>query len=268
MRSIARAAWPRRAPLLLLAALLLLPSPLGAQKHPVTDRALSTSLMAAATPFPSSPHRMWGDTLTAPGRVRLELGYSRIVLGEIPLPLLVLGVRTDFLYSDSAGLSGGLTGLRVAFPTTRGTRDGGLPAAVEVHAGFRTLSHLDRPALPDVGLDFVAGWSNLAENTNGAFGIRAPVEWVRPNPRGRLTLGIAPTIAWGHIRFRGCEDTGPGDNCGDLGIQLEFGRTRFLLAGGMSLGLAPSGLSLSLGTQQLLAAGQDPRLALALAWTP
>jgi hypothetical protein len=259
---------PSRPAAMLLLGALTLPCALAAQKHAVTDQSLASSLLAASVPFPSAPQRLWADSLDSTERVRFEFGYSRLVLGGAASPLMIGGIRWDHPQRDSTGHSAAVVGLRFGFQPMEEAREGRFPAAVELHAGARSLGFVEGSRRPDVGFDIVVGWSNLGERTNGSLGLRFPVEVTRRNGWGRLTFGVVPTVAWGHIRFRSCEDRGRGDNCGDLGIQLEFGRTRFLLAGGMSVGLDPAGLAISVGTQQLLAAGQDPRLALGLSWTP
>jgi hypothetical protein len=246
---------------------LLVPAALFAQKHAVTDRALSTSLLAAAVPFPSSSQRAWQDSLHLPERFRMDVGYSRVGIGAAAEPLLIAGLRTDFASSDPESLTAAMTGIRMGVrPTEDAT--GSRPFAVEGYAGIRTLAHPDRGRLPDMGVDVAVGWSNLGERSHGTLGVRFPFEFVQARSWGRLTFALVPTMAWGHIRVRQCENLGSGDNCGDLGLQLEFGRTRFLMAGGVSAGLNSTGLALSLGTQQLLVTGQEPRLSVGLSWTP
>jgi hypothetical protein len=83
--------------------------------------------------------------------------------------------------------------------------------------------------------------------------------------RARVGLLLAPTMAWGRLLFRTCEDRGPGDNCGDLGLQLDLGRTRYLLAGGVGLHAPRHALTLSIGAQRLFAQGQPVRASVAVA---
>ena len=120
-------------------------------------------------------------------------------------------------------------------------------------------------ALP---FDLVVGWGNLAVDTRASVGFRIPIEWVGESRHGRITVFAAPSVAWGHIRVRPCEDRGPGDNCGDLGMQVAPGRTRFLLAGGTSVTVLPARLSVVAGVQRLFAKEEESRIWIGTAWTP
>jgi len=141
-------------------------------------------------------------------------------------------------------------------------------SALELYIGVRTMAFLDEPSLPDVGIDLVAGWGNLGVDTRASLGFRVPIEMVRETKHGRLTVFAAPTMAWGHIRVRPCDDDGPGDNCSDLGVQAVFGRTRFLMAGGASLSVLPARLSVVAGVQRLFAKQEETRVWIGTAWTP
>jgi hypothetical protein len=240
---------------------------LAAQKHRITDRSLTASLLSAAVPLPSTTLRAWGDEEVAEARHRVELQLSHS-LGAAVSPLLIVGVRADQPVRDSTGVGAAVFGLRLGFAPEAARGGSGMPTALEVQIGGRRLNHLRDPAWPDLGLDVVVGWSGLDETTQGTVGVRVPVELARPLGRSRLLLSAAPAAAWGHVRFRECVNLGPDDGCGDLGMQLEFGRTRFLLAGGATLDIVPARVALSVGTQQLMVARQRPRLAVGMTWAP
>ncbi|MBW3552762.1 MAG: hypothetical protein KY466_04580 [Gemmatimonadetes bacterium] len=248
---------------LLFLLLTALSAPGVAAQHVAADRSIAASLLTALQLPTSSPFR-WIDDWPPRPAFRVDLQYSRLVAGDRASPLIIAGARSDRISRDSVGWSAGVTAFRVAIGTGSDARR--RPLAMEVQLGGRTLDYLESPFRPDLGIDMLVGWSSLEGDADGSLAFRLPAEWVRPLRDGRLTLAFAPTVAWGDMKIRGCHDDGPNDNCGDLGLQLEFGRTRFILAGGASVGFAPTGLVVSVGVQRFLAAGQEPRLALGVAW--
>lgn len=257
---------------LLPLVIALAPVAVQAQERHPGDRSISGSLFAVAVPSPFAPVRLTPDSLFGVGATRLDITYGRAWDGSAfagdAHSMVILGVRREQQGRDSTrALSSGVAGIRVGLRADEEARS--MPvAAVEAYVGGRTMGYLDNPNVPDAGIDVGIGFSDFAGNARGSLGVRTPVEFVRETARHRYTIFVAPTVAWGAIRLRECEDNGPGDNCGDLGIQLAFGRTRFLVAGGGSVTVAPSRLSLSGGVQRMLAAGELPRLWLGASWTP
>lgn len=257
-----------------LAALsLLLCAPLRAQDRSPTDRSLGASLLAVSVPGPSAPLWALGDSSPSRTRARIEAVYGRAVVGDRVggvQPTVVLGLRGESQTRDSAGnyqRGAAVVGARVGIRA--GDRAAAQPiSALELYVGGRSMSFLDRPYLPDIGVDLVTGWGNLGVDTRASLGLRVPIEMVAQSRYGRVTLFAAPTMAWGHIRVRSCEDRGPGDNCGDLGMQAVFGRTRFLLAGGGSVSLLPARVSVTLGAQRLYARDEETRIWIGTSWTP
>ena len=247
---------------------------LPAQDRTPTDRSLGASLLAVSVPGPSAPLWQLRDTSRKEAaKTRLEAIYGRAVTGDRiggVQPTVVLGLRYEEQTRDSAGhvnRGAGVTGARIGLRA--GDRADNQPlSALELYIGGRNMAFLDKPYLPDVGIDFVVGWGNLGVDTRASMGFRVPIELVGENKYGRFTLFAAPSMAWGHIRVRSCEDRGPGDNCGDLGMQAVFGRTRFLLAGGTSLTVLPTRLSIVAGVQRLYAKGEESRIWIGTAWTP
>lgn len=240
------------------------------QRHAKTDAALAGSLLTAV-PLPVSTGAWPLDTLRPGRRLRAEVQYSRLARGGVAGARAIVGVRWDSPGRDSVGWSASVVGLRTA--VTRNREGRATPSALELQLGGRTLGYMEQRWAPDVGLDVLVGLSRL-DRTEPDFtlALRAPVEWVLPaglagaaGPGG-LILSLVPTMAWGDVHVEGCVDDGPGDNCGDLGIQLEPGRTRFLMAAGIGVVLEPLGLTASVGATQLLALRQEPRLTLGLAW--
>ena len=235
-----------------------------AQRHATTDAAIAGSLLTAV-PLPLSAGAWVTDTLWLDQVVRVDVQYSRLARGEVAGARTILGIRWDAPQSDTLGWSALTSGLRVA--VTRNEDGRATPSALELHVGGRSLGYLEREGWPDVGFDALFGLSRLdAPDVDFTVAFRVPAEWVLPAGPGRVLLSLVPTVAWGDVHIEGCVDDGPGDNCGDLGVQLEPGRTRFLLAGGLGIAVPPAGLTVSLGATQLLALGQRPRLALGLAW--
>jgi hypothetical protein len=246
---------------------------LDAQDRSPTDRSLGGSLLAVSVPGPSAPLWKLRDSVRSKTATRFEAIYGRAVTGDRVggvQPSVVLGIRTETQSRDSAGNfqpGAGIAGARVGLRA--GERAGNQPlSALELYFGARNMGFLDRKYVPDVGIDFVVGWGNLGIDNRASMGFRIPIEIVSENRYGRFTVFAAPTMAWGHIRVRSCEDRGPGDNCGELGMQAVFGRTRFLLAGGTSLTVLPARLSVVAGVQRLFAKEEESRIWIGTAWTP
>lgn len=268
----------------LAVAMLAAGHTLSAQHHTPTDRSLSTSLFAVSVPGPSAPLWTTPDSMKGGEGTRWEIAYGRAARPTTfaaEASTLVIGVRaeqqsrqrieieglTDPDTSTSRQLTAGVAGFRVGLRADERMRSSPI-GSIEGYIGGRSLAYTRNSNVPDFGIELVAGLSNFVEDLRGQLGFRFPLELVRETSRRRYTLFAVPTMAWGAIRLRGCEDTGPGDNCGDLGIQLAFGRTRFLAAGGASVSVLPSRVSLSGGVQRMLAAGESPRLWAGAAWTP
>ena len=141
-------------------------------------------------------------------------------------------------------------------------------SALELYAGGRTQVLPHATVRPDAGVDAAVGWGGFGEDTRASFALRFPVE-VAGSARGaRLSAFAAPTMAWGYIRMRSCEDRGPGDNCGDLGLQLAWGQTRYILSGGISAAAERIGLAASVGVQRLVAPREVARLWLGVSIAP
>lgn len=244
-----------------------------AQDRSPTDRSLGASLLAVSLPGPSVPRLRRPDSTKSESVVRFEATYGRAFTGgQIGgvQPMVVLGIRGEQQKRDSDGnyeggpnaVGGGRVGIRA------GERAEEQPiSAIELYVGVRNIT-IRKPSLPDVGIDLVAGWGNIGVDTRGSIGLRVPIEMVSETKHGRLTVFAAPTIAWGHIRVRPCEDRGPDDNCGDLGIQAVLGRRRFLIAGGASLSVLPARLSVVAGVQRLFARQEETRVWIGTVWTP
>lgn len=246
---------------------------LRAQNRSPTDRSLGASLLAVSVPGPSAP--LWTLVDSSPSRTHahLEAVYGRAVTGDRVggvQPTVVLGLRGESQTRDSAGhyqRGAAVVGVRVGIRA--GERSAAPPiSALELYVGGRSMSFLDKPYLPDIGVDLVTGWGNLGIDTRASLGLRVPIEMVAQSRYGRVSLFAAPTMAWGHLRIRPCEDRGPDDNCGDLGMQAVFGRTRFLLAGGASVSLLPARLSITVGAQRLYARDEETRIWIGTSWTP
>jgi hypothetical protein len=257
-----------------LALAVLLPvAALRAQDRSPTDRSLGASLLAVSIPGPSAPVWDIRDTSKSRTKARLEVNYGRAFTGDHiggVQPTVVLGLRSESQSRDSAGKKlGGAEVAGVRLGVRAGEHAETQPiSSLELYLGARSMGFLDQPYLPDIGLDVVAGWGNMGVDTRASLGLRVPIEMVAQSSWGRVTLFAAPTVAWGRVGVRACEDRGPGDNCGDLGLQAVFGRTRFLIAGGASMSVLPARLSISAGVQRLYAKHEEPRVWFGTAWTP
>jgi hypothetical protein len=213
------------------------------------------------------------DSSKSRTRARLEVNYGRAFNGDHAggvQPTIVFGLRSESQSRDSAGnkLGGAeVAGIRLGVRAGEHAEEQPI-SSLELYLGARSMAFLDKPYLPDFGVDVVAGWGNFGVDTRASLGVRVPIEVVGQSSWGRLTVFAAPTMAWGQIGMRACEDRGPGDNCGDLGIQAVFGRTRFLLAGGASLSVIPARLSVSAGVQRLYASHEEQRVWFGTSWTP
>lgn len=248
------------------------PGSLDAQERSSTDRSLSASLLAVSIPGPVAPFMAADGSGTGAHATRFEVEYGRVMPGGRiggDGEMVVLGVRSESQASDRSGVRmrgsgvvGGRLGLRAG---ERG--DAQAISAWEIYFGGRNLIVPGKPGWIDAGLEVAVGWGNLGFGKRASLGFRVPIEMVHESRQARTTVFLVPGMAWGHIRTRSCEDYGPGDNCGDLGVQLAAGRTRFLLGGGAGITIRPSRLSIVGGVQRLFAVGEDTRLWLGMAWT-
>jgi hypothetical protein len=236
-----------------------------AQRHARADRAIAASLLTTI-PGPSSPQWWTGDTAALSGSLRFDVAYAAVRWAEGASPLVV-GLRIEELNRDTSGISASIVGLRLGVTRATDSNRSLILSAAEVSLGGRSLRFLRGSSRPEAGFEVVAGRGDFGSRSKGTLGVRFPVELVRPIGAGRLTVYAVPTMAWGRIRTRQCTDSGPGDNCGDLGVQLSFGRTRFALAAGATAAFARSGLALSVGGQRLIAAGHPAQLGAAVSWT-
>ena len=249
-----------------------LPNALHAQERSSTDRSLSASLLAVSIPGPVAPFTTGDGSGIGAHATRFEVDYGRVMLGDrigVNHQLVVLGMRSESQASDrngvrmrGSGVVGGRLGLRAG---DRG--DAQAISAWEIYFGGRNLLAPGQPGWLDAGLEVAIGWGNLGFGKRASLGFRAPIELVHESRQARTTVFLVPGMAWGHIRTRSCEDYGPGDNCGDLGVQLAAGRTRFLLGGGAGITILPTRLSIVGGVHRLFAVGEDTRLWLGMAWT-
>ena len=233
-----------------------------AQRHAIADSSVGRSLLTAAVTLPSTYAVSPRDSAFARRFIRLETQYTRTSAMGVP-SMLILGLRSDNVSRDSAGWNASVFGIRTGLAQKAdGSRDVTL-SAVELYFGGRTLGYLERPGWPNIGVEAVAGWSGIETRMRASFALRFPVEVIRGNGPTRVAFSVVPTMAWGQVRFRSCEDRGPGDNCGSLGIQLAAGRTRFVLGTGVTLA-AGRGVSVTAGAQHMFARSQQPRFTLAL----
>lgn len=237
-----------------------------AQERTPTDRSLSSSLLAVSFPAPSSP--VWPADSVRTNRPRFELAYGRAMRATWGglRQTAVLHVRSEQRGPRSSDESSGVGGIRIGI---RADERSGRPlvSSAELYMGGRAITVEGVPSSPAAGIDFVAGWGGFGEDTRASFALRIPIEQVFQGAGSRLTIFAVPAMGWGNLRFRACEDNGPGDNCGDLGIQLAFGRTRFVAAGGASVTVYPSRLSIAAGLQRLFAVGETARVWVGGSWT-
>lgn len=248
---------------------LALSNRLASQDRTPTDRSLAQSLLAISFPAPSAP--VWGepDSVRSAQKTRIALSYGRAIRAGIGglRPTVVVALRSEELTRQSTGPTAGVFGVRLGIRAD--DKAPSIPiTSAEVYLGGRTMNHALSAAGVEGGFDVVFGWGGFDEDTRASIGMRAPVEFVAQTPRTRFTIFAAPAMAWGNVRMRACDDLGPGDNCGDLGIQLAFGRTRFVAGGGASLTMLPSRISLAVGVQRLFATGETERAWMGMSWTP
>ena len=232
-----------------------------AQLH-VADSSIAPSLLVGALSLPSAGPHAPSDSVWVRRFTRGEVQYNRTSTAGMP-SMLVLGVRSDQVTLDSLGWNAGVFGLRTGFARSGAGDDDIRLSALELYFGGRTMGHLEG-ARANVGAEIVAGWSGLESNTRGSLAFRFPVEFIRGRGPGSVAFSIVPAVAWGQIRFRSCEDRGPGDGCNQSGFQLAMGRTRFVLGTGITLNTG-AGFSITAGAQHMFARTQQPRFALALA---
>lgn len=269
-----RYSWFRRrfAATMLCAIAVQAPAALHAQARSPTDRSLTASLLAVSIPGPVAPFTAGADSGAAAQATHFEIDYGRVMPGDLiggDHQVVVLGVRSESQATDRDGVrvrGSGVVGARLGLRAgDRG--DAQAISAWEVYFGGRNLITSAKPEWLDAGLEVAVGWGNLGLGQRASLGFRAPIELVHEVRQARATVFLVPGMAWGHIRTRSCEDNGPGDNCGDLGVQLAAGRTRFLLGGGAGVTLLPSRLSIVAGVQRLFAVGEETRLWMGVAWT-
>lgn len=232
-----------------------------AQRH-MADSSIAPSLLVSALSLPSTGHYRARDSVFARRLTRGEVQYNRTSTTGMP-SMLVLGVRSDDVTLDSLGWNASVLGLRTGFARTGAGDDDIRLSALELYFGGRTMGHLEG-GRANAGAEIVAGWSRLQSNTRASLAFRFPVEFIRERGPGSVAFSLVPAVAWGQIRFRPCEDRGPGDGCNQSGFQLAMGRTRFVLGTGITLSTR-AGFSITAGAQHLFAREQQPRLALALA---
>lgn len=175
----------------------------------------------------------------------------------------MLGVRSDGVELDSLGWNASVFGLRSGFARTGVGNDDIRLSALEAYFGGRNLGHMEG-GRANLGAEIVAGWSRMDANTRASLALRFPVEFISRRGPVSAAFSVVPAVAWGHLRFRSCEDHGSGDGCSPHGIQFAMGRTRFVLGTGVTLSTR-RGLSVTAGAQQLFARTQQPRFVLALA---
>jgi len=235
----------------------------GAQARNPTDRSLAASLVAVSMPSPAGPAWMIGDSARSRSATRFDLAWGQAVSESYGTRrgTIVLGLRAESINRDSAGTraSAGYGGVRAGFRATDAA--GATPvSALELYAGGRSQVLPHGAVRPDAGIDAAVGWGGFGEDARASFALRFPVEIAGTAGGTRLSVFAAPTMAWGYIRMRSCEDLGPDDNCGDLHLQLAWGQTRYILSGGVSAAVERIGLAASVGVQRLVAPGEVARL--------
>lgn len=243
----------------------------GAQERNPTDRSLAASLVAVSMPSPPGPAWVIGDSAKRASATRFDLAWGRAVRGSYGSrhETIVLGLRAERIERDSAGThaSAGYGGVRIGFRAV--DPDGlGQLSALELYGGGRSQVLPHAAVRPDAGVDAVVGWGGFGGNTRASFALRFPVEIAAGSRGTRVSVFAAPTMAWGYIRMRPCEDLGPDDNCGDLHLQLAWGQTRYILSGGVSAAAEHLGLAASAGVQRLVAPGEVARLWVGVSIAP
>jgi hypothetical protein len=198
----------------------------------------------------------------------VDVSYGRALRADIEglRQTLVIAVRAEEMTQQSTGPTAGVLGARVGLRADDPTSSLSI-TSVEVYFGGRTMRQRGPGAGAEAGFDLLFGWGGIGTDTRASFGLRAPLELVAQGAGTRFTLFAAPAMAFGHLRFRACEDRGPDDNCGDLGVQLALGRGRFVAAGGASLTVLAANLSIAGGVQRLFAVGETERIWVGAAWT-
>ena len=244
---------------------------LPAQQRNPTDRSLAASLVAVSMPSPAGPAWMIADSARSASATRFDLGWGRAVRATYGSrhETVVLGLRRETIERDSAGTraSAGYGGVRVGFRATDAA--GSTPiSALELYAGGRSQVLPHATVRPDAGIDAMVGWGGFGGNTRASVALRFPIEIAAGSRGARFSVFAAPTMAWGYIRMRPCEDLGPDDNCGDLHLQLAWGQTRYILSGGIAAAAERIGLAASVGVQRLVAPGEVARLWLGVSVAP
>lgn len=245
----------------------------GRAQHVVTDSSLSGSLLMVVPLTSLYAHRAHvpGESVRV---LSVETHYTRAT-GDPRRAQLVFGVRSERYARDTTATTSTVIGFRIgvvgsgaAGSDTAGSGASGgrlRISSLELSGGRRLLRHRTGVSLPSVGADLVAGLGWMQSNAKGSLGLRFPVEFIIRRPVGAVAFSVVPGLGWGNVRLRSCEDFGPGDNCGDLGIQLATGVTRWMLGSSVSVGLA-SGVSGTVGIEQLFSPDEKPRLAVGLAF--
>lgn len=116
-------------------------------------------------------------------------------------------------------------------------------------------------------VDVESSWTTQRGARALSLGARAPIT-VRARTASPWSGWLAPGIAWGHVRIRSCVDRGPDDNCGDLGLQVEPGRTRFTIGTGGAYHWRAAHIVAHAGVQQMITGADRPVLAVGASWTP
>ncbi len=241
--------FPRLPPRLAAAGLVLLcAAPAAAQRHARTDSLIARSPLGTIVPLPA-PGPSDGLAALPRGAIHLQLSGGSSTDAEGP------ATATVAYDTERYGVSAGFR-----TESFRGTE----PSLGTVGARLSPGMLVRRIPQGDVvaRVDVVAGFTDVDAFSTGSLGFRLPVQLTRGTGPVRLALLGAPAMGWGRVRVRECRDDGPGDNCGDLGVQLDLGRTRFMLGGGAGIAFVPRRVVVSAGAQRVLAAGQGIRLAL------
>ena len=238
-----------------------MPAEASAQRHAISDSSIAASLLVGALSLPSAARYTPDDSVFARRFVRGEIQYNRTSTADMQ-SMVVVGVRSDDVTLDSLGWNASVFGVRAGLARSGTANDDIRVSAMELYLGVRSLGHMEG-ARANLGAEIVAGWGRLESNSRASLAFRFPMELVQGRGPVSATFSLVPAIAWGRLRFRSCQDRGPGDGCNQNGFQFVMGRTRFVLGTGVTLALGP-GVSLTAGAQHMFARTQQPRFALAL----
>lgn len=239
-----------RFPLLLALFPLLLARATAAQA-PAPDRILRISPIAGALPLLGA---LPSEASMAQGRTALHAQLAATPDGGRANAVVTMRHRRLFL-----------TAVRAV--------EGGASAAPSISAVGVAARVADPQALEEGGfrwwvpVDLESSWTTQRGARALSLGVRAPIT-VRARRASPWSGWVAPGMAWGHVRLRSCEDRGPDDNCGDLGIQLEPGLTRWSVGAGGAYHWRAAHLVAHAGTQLLLTRRDRPTVAVGMSWTP